>query len=136
LAQAQTTSRVFLVRPASFGFNAETAQTNAFQNAPAAIEGLQEKVLHEFDSAVQKLRGAGIDVIAFGDTALPPKPDAVFPNNWLSLHADGTLVLYPMCTANRRTERRADILSDLEKRFLIKRTIDLSPNENQGRFLE
>ena len=36
------------------------------------------------------------------DTPEPPKPDALFPNNWISFHQDGTVVLYPMLADNRR----------------------------------
>ena len=50
------------------------------------------------------------------DTPEPEKPDAVFPNNWVSFHSDGTIVLYPMHAANRRLERRPDILASGRER--------------------
>ena len=67
----------------------------------------------------------------------PTAPNAVFPNNWFSTHADGTLVLYPMCTPSRRRERDphlADLL--VREHFKVERVVDLSPLETEGRFLE
>jgi len=131
----QSANRVFLVRPANFGFNAETAGSNAFQSRlPGA--NLNEKALLEFDLFAEKLVRAGIDVTVFEDSAVPVKPDAIFPNNWLSTHPDGRLILYPMCAANRRVERTAGILNSLKERFFVKEVIDLTAHENEGRFLE
>jgi len=130
-------SSVFLVRPANFGFNAQTAASNAFQKASTeAVDELRAKALNEFDAFAKTLKTAGINVLVFEDTPTPIKPDAVFPNNWLSLHADGTLVLYPMCAPNRRAERREDILNELKKQFQVKRVIDLSVHEKENGFLE
>lgn len=132
----QCARHVFLVRPASFFFNTETSLTNSFQAVPPEEADLLDKALAEFDEAVCDLRGAGIDVTVFNDTAIPPKPDAVFPNNWISLHANGMMVLYPMCAPNRRTERRQDIVQQLSDAFRLMNTIDLSAFEREGRFLE
>ncbi len=134
---SQTTDSVFLVRPARFGFNAETAASNAFQNPLiAAADAVQQSAFEEFDAFAATLKAAGVDAYVFDDTPLPHKPDAVFPNNWVSLHADGTVVLYPMHAPNRRTERRQDILDALAKDFEIKRVLDFSGYEAEGRFLE
>ncbi len=131
----RSAQNIFLVRPACFGFNVETAETNSFQNK-TVIDDLQKKVQAEFDAFAEALTNAGIGVTIFEDGPFPVKPDAVFPNNWISLHADGTMVLYPMCTPNRRAERRPEIIEELKKRFTIKNTIDLSGYEKEGRFLE
>ena len=129
---------VFLVRPARFGFNAETAASNHFQQPLAGLDeaGIQQRAFAEFDAMVARLREKGVRVRVFDDTAEPAKPDAVFPNNWLSLHADGRAVLYPMCAPNRRAERRPDILAALAREFRLTETIDLSGYEAEGRFLE
>ncbi len=132
----QSASYVFLVRPANFAFNEETAATNSFQGKPGNASGLQVKALAEFDEFAAALKKVGINVIVFEDTASPVKPDAVFPNNWISLHEDGTLVLYPMCTPNRRAERRADIVEELKKRFKVTGVVDLTVFEKENRFLE
>jgi len=132
----QSANSVLLVRPAHFGFNAQTAISNAFQNKPPEAGRVSKKALAEFDAFAQKLSEAGIDVTLINDSASPIKPDAVFPNNWLSTHADGTLVLYPMCAPNRRHERRADTVEDLKKRFYVKNIVDLSHYETENRFLE
>jgi hypothetical protein len=132
----QAARHVFLVRPAGFGYNHETARTNSFQVKPAREQDLSERVLQEFDSFAASLRAAGVGVTVFDDTAAPRKPDAVFPNNWISLHEDGTVVLYPMCTPNRRPERRADLVDKLAQDFEIRTMVDLSVYEKQNRFLE
>jgi hypothetical protein len=126
-----------LVEPAAFGFNAETAETNRFQQSvdlPAAAATARS----EFAALVSTLRGAGIAVCVAQDTASPVKPDAVFPNNWVSFHADGTIVLYPMQSASRRAERREAVLDCVKATlgFRESRRIDLSAEENSGRHLE
>ena len=84
-------------------------------------EGIQAKALEEFNAFVSKLEHKGVSVQVFEDTPLPVKPDAIFPNNWISIHADGRLVLYPMCTRNRQEERRLEIVEELkEKQIFVK----------------
>ncbi|MCC2545395.1 amidinotransferase [Hymenobacter sp. BT175] len=134
----QSARTVFLVRPARFSFNAETAVSNHFQQALGSLDeaAVQSLAFAEFDEAVRRLRDAGVEVLVFEDTAEPAKPDAVFPNNWLTLHPDGRVLLYPMCAPNRRPERRPDIVSILGRQFQISEIIDLSGMEEEGRFLE
>ena len=133
---SQAGRSVLLVRPASFGFNPETAASNAFANA--AGENAAVAVLREFDAVAQRLIGAGVEVLVLEDAPDPPKPDAIFPNNWVSFHADGTMVLYPMESPTRRREREPERLATLlrESGFDIRRTVDLSHHERHGRFLE
>jgi hypothetical protein len=133
---SQAGRSVLLVRPASFGFNPETAASNAFANA--AGENAAVAVLREFDAVAQRLIGAGVEVLVLQDAPDPPKPDAIFPNNWVSFHADGTMVLYPMESPTRRREREPERLATLlrESGFDIRRTVDLSHHERHGRFLE
>jgi hypothetical protein len=128
-----------MVRPASFGPNAQTAASNAFQQAATGGDpGVAARARREFDVLAGALARAGVEVVVFEDTPDPPKPDAVFPNNWLSVKADGSVVLYPMEAPNRRRERRQDVLDALAARGFIRpdRVIDLSPLEAQGQFLE
>ncbi|GHM99093.1 hypothetical protein WSM22_05830 [Cytophagales bacterium WSM2-2] len=133
----QSTSHVFLVKPASFHFNAETAVSNAFQKKIGLSEDTtSQKAIEEFDAVVSLLKAEGVSVHVFKDTVDPPKPDAIFPNNWVSLHADETVVLYPMCAPNRRPERRQDIIDTLKTKFKISRIIDLSAYEIESKFLE
>lgn len=133
----QTTNTVFLVQPASFSYNSQTAISNTFQNkgTESAAE-LQERALLEFNRFVKRLEGKGIVVHVFEDSISPIKPDAIFPNNWISVHADGRLVLYPMCTPNRRLERREDIIEFIRSKRAIKEIIDYSIYEQNERFLE
>ena len=135
--EPQSASAVLLVRPAAFGFNAEAAQSNVFAHASGDSEAAR-KALEEFDTLANRLVNAGVEVLLLDDTPSPPKPDAVFPNNWFSTHADGTMVLYPMATAPRRLERRTEDVRSLLVRsgFEVRRVIDLSKNEEQGHFLE
>ena len=134
----QTTSEILMVRPAGFSFNEQTALSNAFQNK--IINGNNEKLskqaFDEFDLFTEKLRTKGIGVTVINDTIEPKKPDAVFPNNWISFHADGTVILYPMYAPNRRYERRGDVIDELKKTFSVNNIIDLSFYENENRFLE
>jgi hypothetical protein len=129
-----------MVRPASFGFNLETAASNAFQQNPtqAAETEIQGLALEEFDGVAKALQRAGVEVLVAPDTALPPKPDAIFPNNWVSFHFDGTVTLYPMLAPNRRWERRDEVLERVvrEGGYRVMRTFDLTHREAEGKFLE
>jgi hypothetical protein len=135
--EAQSAGDVLFVRPAAFGFNAEAAGSNAFAHASAEPD-VAARALVEFDLLARRLADAGVGVMILDDTNDPAKPDAVFPNNWLSFHADGTMVVYPMATAPRRRERRPSEARELVERngFEIRRVVDLSGHEAEGRFLE
>lgn len=124
-----------MIRPMAFGYNYETAATNVFQQSPSHGP-IASKAILEFNHAVQLLQEAHIRVHVFNDTAEPIKPDAVFPNNWLSTHQQGTAVLYPMCAPNRRAERSLEILAILAPELALKKIIDLRKHETEGHFLE
>lgn len=131
------TSTILMVRPAAFGFNAETAANNFFQSNPDIDkEALQQKVLSEFDHMVEILRKHGVTIFVIEDTATPVKPDAIFPNNWLSTSPNGTVTVYPMFASNRRTEKRDDIVEKLSNDFTVTNLQDWSEYEVEGRFLE
>ena len=132
----QTASTVLMVEPIAFGYNAQTAENNYFQVEQKDAD-IQTKALEEFNSFVDKLKSKGINVISVKDTLEPHSPDSIFPNNWVSFHNDGKVVLYPMFAPNRRVERRADILEILKDNgFEITEIDDLSHFENQQKFLE
>jgi hypothetical protein len=134
---AQCARAVLLVRPASFGYNGETAASNRFQR-PAQWPHTAARARAEFDALVAGIKGAGIRACVVDDTVEPSKPDAVFPNNWVSFHRDGSIVLYPMRAPNRRAERRMEVLAAVERELRFRRTrlLDLSGSELQGRMLE
>jgi hypothetical protein len=134
--ESQTSATVLMVRPAAFGFHAEAAQSNAF--AQPGVADASQAALAEFDGVIGRLVQAGVEVLVLDDQPQPAKPDAIFPNNWVSFHADGTMVLYPMATEARRLERTPDRLRDLleKKGFDVRRIIDLSPHERDGHYLE
>jgi len=135
--EAQLTSTVMMIRPAGFESNPLTAASNRFQSKSASSPAEQQvTALREFDELVAALRDADIDVLVIDDTAEPHTPDAIFPNNWISTHADGRVVLYPMEAENRRTERRADIVERLDTGRLISEVIDLSEHEADSHYLE
>ena len=127
-----------MIRPANFGYNPETASSNYFQKntEPGGKHSIQELALNEFENFVKLLKNKDINVVVFDDTPTPTKPDAVFSNNWVTFHKNGTVVLYPISAENRRTERRVDIIEDLRKNFKIKNIIDLTRFEKENRFLE
>jgi hypothetical protein len=142
--EPQSAAAVLMVRPARFGFNPQTAATNAFQSDAPAQPGsgrqgdAQELAEREFDRLAMSLSRAGIAVLVAEDTPSPAKPDAIFPNNWVSFHRDGTVVLYPMLAPNRRLERREEVVRQVTRQggYRAARTVDLSHREAQGQFLE
>ena len=130
----QTTDTVLMIEPVAFGFNEQTAVNNYFQ---VQQEGnVQDKALKEFNDFVEKLRAKDINVITIKDTLEPKTPDSIFPNNWVSFHADGKVVLYPMFAENRRLERRDDIINQIKEQFEVTEVIDYSGAEKDNKFLE
>ena len=132
----QSTPNILMIRPVNFGFNEQTAGSNAFQNMHENEQDAQNQAAKEFDGFVQTLRDNGVNVIVINDTALPHTPDSIFPNNWVSFHDDGNVFLYPMQAHNRRLERRDDIISQLKNSFKINHIEDLSGFESDAQFLE
>jgi hypothetical protein len=135
----QVTRHLLMIRPATFGPNAETAPSNQFQHATShSAAELSARALREFDGVTAALERVGVQVIAIPELPDWSTPDAVFPNNWVSTHNDGTAVLYPMAAINRRRERRPDLLRQIaaEGGFGLRRVIDLSWLEETGSFLE
>jgi hypothetical protein len=136
-AHAQSTDSVLMIRPGRFYPNPETAADNAFQrNVDRGSDALTLMARKEFDAAVETLRAAKVNVHVFEDTAEPEKPDAVFPNNWISTHHDGRIAIFPMYSALRRRERRQDIVEELRKHYRVTEVIDYSAYENEGCCLE
>jgi hypothetical protein len=135
----QVPAAVVMVRPASFGFNPDTAPSFMFQREITEVnrKEIERRARMEFDLLAGRLRDAGVDVIIVEDKEDLNTPDAVFPNNWVSFHHDGTVVLYPMFAPSRRPERRRDIIEKLQSGgFHVSRVIDLTHHEDQNRFLE
>jgi hypothetical protein len=134
---AQTTDSVLMIRPCRFYPNPETAADNAFQrDTNRDLETLTLVARNEFDAAVHTLRSVGVNVHVFEDTTEPEKPDAVFPNNWISTHHDGRIALFPMYSTVRRRERRQDIVEKLRKHYRVTEVIDYSAFEDEGCYLE
>ena len=130
-------STILMIRPAAFGFNEETAANNYFQSNPdISKEEVQQKALAEFDNMVQTLQSHAINVLVIEDTKEPAKPDAIFPNNWLSTSPNGVVSVFPMYAPNRRKEKRDEILLQLANEFVIRDIQDWSEYEVEGRFLE
>ncbi|TCC87382.1 amidinotransferase [Pedobacter frigiditerrae] len=131
----QTTNHILMIRPVDFKFNEQTAGNNKFQVASADAD-VQQQALAEFDGFVNLLRANGVDVTVIDDTLEPSTPDSIFPNNWVSFHNDGEVVLYPMFSENRRAERREDIIHTVSEYFKVEKVTDLSTHEAQDIFLE
>ncbi|MFM1877617.1 MAG: hypothetical protein RLZZ241_483 [Bacteroidota bacterium] len=136
--QMQITNTVLMIRPVQFRKNEETAVNNYFQEDLILQQSvINQKAQAEFDGLVQVLIGAGVRVVVVNDSPEPNTPDSIFPNNWVSFHQDGTVVLYPMFAENRRKERREDILEILEDTgFEIREVMDYTGAEDEGVFLE
>ena len=133
-----TTNSILMIRPANFGFNSQTAGNNAFQseNKGESSKVIATKAREEFDEMVKILRSNGINIIVVEDTDEPEKPDAVFPNNWISFHVNGAVLTYPMFAPNRRIERREDIIDELGKTFKVERRYTFEHYEEDNMFLE
>lgn len=130
-------STILMVRPASFGYNDETAANNFFQHNPGLDRTLlQQRALAEFDAMVALLREQEVDLLVLQDSKEPPKPDAVFPNNWISTSPDGKIFIYPMFAPNRRTEKRDELLEQIARDYVVTDVQDWSEFEAEGRFLE
>jgi len=139
MTESQLASRVLMIRPVCFESNPLTAQSNRFQTRPdASPQQQQAAALHEFEGLASALEAAGIEVIVVDDTPNPHTPDSIFPNNWISTHSDGRVVLYPMEAENRRTERRADVIDYLntDLGLLVSEVVDLTAHEDAGHYLE
>eukprot|EP01137_Pigoraptor_chileana_P002395 Opistho-2@41180 len=135
----QTTNSILMIRPVAFRMNEQTAINNYYQKVLDGLspETVNAKAQQEFDVFVAKLRKAGVNVTVVEDTPEPNTPDSIFPNNWISFHESGDVVLYPMFAENRRAERREDILDVLEDDgFVIKEIMDYTLAEEDGVFLE
>ena len=135
---AQITNTILMIRPAVFRMNEETAVNNYFQNS---IGQNAEKVIDlakaEFDAFVHLLRGKGVQIIVVEDDPSLDTPDSIFPNNWISFHADARVALYPMFAENRRRERREEVLAAVEQQgFVISNIMDYTDAEVEGVFLE
>jgi hypothetical protein len=131
----QTTKHVLMIRPCQFAYNEETAVNNAFQ-APTGESNVQQQALEEFNQMVQLLEQQDIDVLVVDDIPNPPTPDAIFPNNWVSFHSNGTAILYPMFAPSRRKERKSGVLERVREVFKIRHILNLSDYEKQDQFLE
>ena len=134
----QITNTILMIRPAAFGANEETSASNFFQSTDTKADprSIQQAALKEFDNMVELLRQHDINVLVIGDTPIPVKPSAVFPNNWLSTSPEGIVSVFPMYAANRRPEKRDDILKMLAEKFVVKDLQDWSEFEVEGKFLE
>ncbi|CAN5639122.1 arginine deiminase-related protein [soil metagenome] len=132
----QAAAAIWMIRPAFFGNNKETAASNSFQTIlEADDEAIHHAGLEEFDRMLSGLKETGIRVIATASND-PLAPDAIFPNNWISFHEDGTIVIYPMMTSNRRREKNLELLEEIKQKFVVNQIHDLSVFENENKFLE
>ena len=134
----QITNTILMIRPVNFRMNEQTAVNNYFmEEMDLKAKSINEKAQEEFDAFVTVLRSKGVNVIVVEDTKEPDTPDSIFPNNWVSFHASGTVAVYPMFAENRRMERRNDIFDILEQHgFKINEIIDYTSAEEEGFFLE
>ncbi len=135
----QTTNTILMIRPVAFRMNEQTAVNNYYQKVLDNLspKDANRKAQEEFDAFVEKLRAVGVNVIVVDDTHIPDTPDSIFPNNWISFHQSGDVVLYPMFAKNRREERREDILDIIEEKgFVIENITDYTLAEEANMFLE
>lgn len=133
----QTASTVLLISPTTFGFNPETAESNIFQHhLDQDLSVTRYDAEREWEEVCKMLVKNKINVIAVMDTVSPAKPDALFPNNWITTHEDGKVIIYPLLAPNRRAEKRTDIIQQMRKKYLVTDVIDLSYFEKDNKYLE
>ncbi len=127
-----------MIRPSHFGFNEETAASNAFQSKTDQLTAseISKKAMEEFDGMVRMLRSLDIEVIVMDDSPQFQTPDAVFPNNWVSFHENGMILTYPMFAEVRRLERSERILDAIADKFKVKAILPLTHFESKEQFLE
>ena len=136
---SQITNTVLMIRPVQFRMNEQTSVNNYYQKdlENALPEAVNKMAVKEFDAMVKKLKKAGIKVIVVKDTKEFDTPDSIFPNNWISFHANGTIGLYPMFAENRRLERKESVLEAVEAEgFIVKNVVDYTAAETDSLFLE
>lgn len=135
---AQISNTILMIRPAVFRMNEETAVNNYFQNnLSESADRVIDLARAEFDAFVTLLRSKGVHVIVVEDDPALDTPDSIFPNNWISFHADARVALYPMFAENRRRERREEVLQAIEQEgFIIHEIMDYTDAEKEGVFLE
>jgi hypothetical protein len=134
----QSAKAVLMVKPVQFGFNHQTAASNAFQKNinDLSIKEINNKAIAEFEEFKNQLEQKGVQVVCVNDTLEPATPDSIFPNNWISLDQHKRMVIYPMYAENRRLEKRTDIIEQLAADFNVETEFDYSENENDNIFLE
>ncbi|HMQ49789.1 MAG TPA: arginine deiminase-related protein [Saprospiraceae bacterium] len=138
MAMQQITDHILMVRPANFGYNEQTAANNAFQKKDDSLPDdlIQELATAEFDELVAQLRKVGVEVLVVLDSEEPIKPDAIFPNNWVTFHQNGLIVTYPMNAPVRRLERREEIIRHMNTVYKFDKRLNLEDYEAQHQFLE
>ncbi|WP_278036350.1 citrulline utilization hydrolase CtlX [Flavobacterium nitratireducens] len=135
----QVANSILMIRPVAFRMNEQTIVNNHFQKELREMlpSALNAKAQQEFDAFVEKLRAVGVNVVVVDDLLETDTPDSIFPNNWVSFHENGDVVLYPMFAENRRAERREDVLDILEQKgFVIENIVDFTSAEEENMFLE
>jgi len=132
----QNTSHILMIRPVSFGYNAETAVNNSFQVNTGNLPETAAKAILEFDAFVQKLTDNGVDVLVYQDTKVPHTPDSIFPNNWISFHEDGIICQFPMFAENRRKERNSAVIQLVKEKFKVKEQLDFTYFEAENLYNE
>ena len=136
---SQITSSLIMVKPKHFNYNKETANNNYFQKKEKILNKneIQLKAIEEFEKMVERIRKENIEIHVFNDRDNIKTTDSVFPNNWITLHEDGTVIIYPMFSKNRRKEKRKDLTEKLKnKGYSISKIIDLSSYEKKKQYLE
>ncbi len=134
---SQAPKHVLMIRPAAFGSNPETHASNTFQQEEdMPKEKIQELALEEFDKMVSMLNAHDVATLVADDSETPTTPDAIFPNNWVSMQPDGKMVIYPMMAPSRRLERSEKVLELIKGNFKVSETLDFSPFENESEIVE
>lgn len=124
------------MEPLDFGYNEEMAGFNPLQNRPEDAEMARVKARKELTDLAAVLESRGVKVVLVRDEEGQATPGSVFVADWMTMHEDSRVAAYPLAAANRKRERRGEILNVLsDNGFPIYDIVDVSAAENEGRFL-
>lgn len=124
-------NRLLMIKPTHFQINEQAVPTNKFMKITERTAILREKVEQEHTHLYTQLINNNFEVHIF-DNSNPETPDALFCNNWISVHhphetsfPNTITFIYPMAIPNRRKEVREDIINYIDLHYKNMLIIDL-----------
>jgi hypothetical protein len=126
-------SRLMMIRPRFFNVNKEAAVSNIFMRRRILddVDVIVDMAMQQHERLYTELQNKNVDILMF-DNINTEAPDAVFCNNWITVHHETEtlnnkkhILLYPMALHNRRIEVREDIVKAIAEQYGVKHVHDL-----------